>query len=502
MRPRNTLLLLLVLAALGAYVYWVDLPREKREAETKHLVDVDKTKISKVALDYPDRSIVIEKTGEHWRITKPIDADADDTALNNMVAAIATAEVTRTLEDVADKLPSYGLDKPVVTATLTASDGTAVPPIKIGKTTQVGYSSYVQKGDDPKVYITGAAFQAGMKKELKDLRDKSVIAFEDPEVQKIELTRPDQTIAVEREGDGDHWKITAPAPYRADDAEMRSLLASLRGVRATDFASDDPAADLSTYGLIAPRLGISVSLGKDRAQKTLRFGETQDKDGKKAVYAKRGESPTVYAIPEFSLKNLDKDLTTLRDKTVLAFDKEKAAKLTVTRKDGAGFVLAKRDGAWHVEGPGDGVERAPTVTRFLDDLAGLKGNEIVAEHGVDFGRFGLTAPDLTVGVEDASGAALGTLIGSIGTGGPSAGADATSYVAAQGTDVVYGVKPFVYTRLDKKVADFRERPATPLPSGAGIATPAAPSAGLGAAGDEQAGDEDTGDQEDPGDGEP
>ena len=33
MRPRNTLLLLLVLVGLGAYLYWVELPHQKSQAE-------------------------------------------------------------------------------------------------------------------------------------------------------------------------------------------------------------------------------------------------------------------------------------------------------------------------------------------------------------------------------------------------------------------------------------------------------------------------------------
>ncbi len=363
----------------------------------------------------------------------------------------------------------------------------------------------MQKGDDPKVYITGAALHSGMKKDVKDLRDKSVIAFQDPEVQKLEIARADGTIDVER--DGERWNVTAPAQYRADDAEMRSLLASLRGVRASDFASDDPAADLGAYGLATPKLKVSVWLGKDRAQKTLLLSDVQDKDGKKLVYAKRGESPTVYAIPEYSLKSLDKSLATLRDKTVLAFDKDKAAKITVTRKDGAGFVLSKHDGAWHIDTPGEGTERAPTVTRFVEDVAGLKGSEIVAEHGVDLATFGLASPDVRIAVEDDGGKSLGTMIGSIGTGGSRADASATSYLAAVGEDVVYGVKPFVYGRIDKKAADFRERPATPRPSGSGVATPAAaaPGAfdahdlgGMPAAGGDDA-DQDDGGADDAGD---
>ena len=58
MRPRNTLLLLLVLLALGGYLYWVELPGQKREAEAKKFVGLEKDAVTAIALDYPDRSVI------------------------------------------------------------------------------------------------------------------------------------------------------------------------------------------------------------------------------------------------------------------------------------------------------------------------------------------------------------------------------------------------------------------------------------------------------------
>jgi hypothetical protein len=112
-RPRNTLLLLLVLLALGAYLYWVELPGQEREAEAKKLVTLKKDAVTGMTLAYPDRTIVLEKTADgQWRLTQPVAADADEAVVNNMLTAIESAEVSRTLDDVGDKLASYGLAPP------------------------------------------------------------------------------------------------------------------------------------------------------------------------------------------------------------------------------------------------------------------------------------------------------------------------------------------------------------------------------------------------------
>ena len=112
MRPRNTLLLLLVLAALGAYLYWVELPHEKTQAEQKRLLTFEKDKVASVTLEYPDHTISLARDAEkHWRLVKPIEAPADDAAANNLVTAVADAQVTRTLDDIGDKLASYEIGR-------------------------------------------------------------------------------------------------------------------------------------------------------------------------------------------------------------------------------------------------------------------------------------------------------------------------------------------------------------------------------------------------------
>src|SRR5262249_34764675 len=157
---------------------------------------------------------------------------------------------------------------------------------------------------------------------------------------------------------------------------------------------------------------------------------------------------------------------TLRDKTVLPFAKDQAARIVVTRKDGNGFTLAKRDDGWHIEDPGEGTERAPTITRFLDDVAGFKGSDIISEDPkVDLREYGLATPDMIVVVSGADGKPIGTLIGARGPE-PAGDPNAKAFVSAVGSGIVYVVKPFVYDRIDKKRADFRDAPK-PSPGASG-----------------------------------
>ena len=120
-------------------------------------------------------------------------------------------------------------------------------------------------------------------------------------------------------------RITSPAEYPADSAEVRALLASLRGLRADEFVSDDAGADLKPFGLTEPQLRIAVWIGKDAAQKTLLLGAFKDDDkNKKSIYAKRAELPSVVTLPDYAFKNLDKDKDGLLTREEFAaFQKQK-----------------------------------------------------------------------------------------------------------------------------------------------------------------------------------
>ena len=75
--------------------------------------------------------------------------------------------------------------------------GQPLPDLKVGKTTAVSFSTYVQRADQPKIYLTGSAFNTGMDKQVKDLRDKKIVEFKEDDVSRIALRGPDGDVGWE-----------------------------------------------------------------------------------------------------------------------------------------------------------------------------------------------------------------------------------------------------------------------------------------------------------------
>lgn len=480
MRFRSTFLLLLLLAGLGAYVYWVERPKAEQEAKKKTLFELKADDVTEVTLTFPDREIALKKSGDEWRLTKPIETAADATTAKNLVSAIADCEVKKELTDASSDLSQYGLDKPFVTLNVQLKDR-ALPATLVGKNTPIGFSTYVQKADDKKILLTNAAFRSGLDKQAKDLRDKTIVNFTDDDVHGLEITADGKDIALVRK-DGT-WSIERPGAYPADATAVRSFLSTLRSMRAVDFPDDHPT-DLSRYGLDAPQLRLRLLLGKDNAEKQILIGSKAT--DKKEPYVQTSGVPTVYTVSDWVLRDLNKTVTDFRDKTLLTFDRDKAGSLEVRRKDGGRFKLLRGDDKqWRADGV-EGKPAATVISQYLGDVHDLKGYEIVTDEPGDLAQYGLDQPLLALTVVGDDGKPVGTVLIAER---PSTEGKKEFAAMTEGGHTVFLVRDYLVTRLNKQPQDFVEKPTPTVNAGA---TP--PAAALGGDQGAPVGDEPLGDE--------
>jgi hypothetical protein len=468
---RNTLALAVLFLVLGGYVYFIENPRHQEATEQKKLVRFKPDDASEITLTYSDKQIVLKKTGAGWRMHKPIEVDADQVAVSNLIRAVADAEIKRTLEGGGTSLEVYGLDKPEAIVSIGLSDGTKLPSIRVGKTAPVGFSAYAQLEGTSDVKLVPSVLQTGMKREVKDLRSKTILDFQDADVQQVEITTPQSTIHLARQGDG--WALDKPLRAKADATEVTSFLSSLRGARAEEFV--DAPSGLGEYGLDAPRQKVSVLTGKELTRQELWIGAEQAKDSKNVLWVKRPDSDVVYGVGTWTWNGLNKQANAFRDKTVLPFDMASVGSIEVTRRDGETYRLVKEsapsseptptpsstpsaEASWKVDGVKD--SNAASIRDLVADLHGLKGYEIAAEKPDDLGQYGLAQPELTFSLIDGGGKPIGRIL----AGQVTDGSKTEAYAMAEGGDVVLHLRGYLYEHIDKKKADLSTASPTPSPT--------------------------------------
>lgn len=446
--------MLVVLLGLGAYVYFVELPKAKQDAEKPTVLTFEKGAVDTLTLTYLGREISLQQTavGE-WNLTAPIQAKADDTAVNNMLTTIVDEEVTRSLtpEEPVD-LALYGLAQPPVVLRIALQDGTTLPKVSIGKDTPVGFSAYVQKEGDPQLHLTRQAFRLGLIKEVKELRDKTVLPFERDSVTRIAINISETSIVLAKADDD--WAFEHPAPYAVDASAVQTYLSTLEGIRAEDFV-EQPLLDLSAFGLDPAQLTVSLHLGED-TKRTLSVGGEKSVDaGTTQRYLKRDDGETLYLVRAGLLKDLNKSVTDFRDKAVVSIPEGKITQVVVTRQGGAGFTLSRgEENAWKIDRKSEGTLKTATLGQFITDLRELRGFEIAADSPEDLSLYGLDNPTVTLVATDEAGEKLATVF----LGQTTQEETEKHFAMRAGGETVFTLRDYVFSRFDKNPEDFWEKP--------------------------------------------
>ena len=407
-----------------------------------------------LTLTYPEREIRLQQTAAgEWDITAPIQAKADDTAMNNMLTTIVDEEVTRSLtpEEPVD-LALYGLAQPPVVLRIALQDGTTLPKVSVGKDTPIGFSAYVQKEGDPQLHLTRQAFRLGLTKEVKELRDKTVLPFERDRVTRIALNTSETSIVLSRTDAG--WAFENRASYAVDATAVQTYLSTLEGMQAEDFV-EQPLLDLPAFGLDPAHLTVSLHLGED-TKRTLSVGDEKSVEaGTTQRYLKRDDGETLYLVRTGLLKDLSKSVTDFRDKAVVNIPEGKITQVVVTREGREGFTLSRgEENAWEIDRKSEGTLKTATLSQFVADLRELRGFEIAADNPEDLSLYGLDNPTITLVAADEAGENLATVLL-----GQTVQEETEKHFAMQeGGKTVFTLRDYVFSRFDKNPEDFWEKP--------------------------------------------
>lgn len=462
---------LAVLLCLGLYVYFVELPKAREDAAAKTLLRLEADEIDTLTLTYPDREIRLQQTDTgKWNLTAPIETKADDTTVNNLVNTVTTEEITRSLTpDEEAGIALYGLDAPLVLLDVTLSDGTKLPRVSVGKDTPVGFSVYVQKAGDEQLHLTRQAFRLGLTKEVKELRDKRVLPFDRDHVHRITIGTPAGEVVLSKTDAGEEeeaeWTFAAPAgvdseetlsapPFRVDDGAVRTYLSTVETMRAEDFI-EEPLLDMTEFGLDPARLTLRLGLPDDESR-TLYVGtERSGENGGAQRYVRRHDGETLYLVRAGVLDDLSKTVRDFRDKTVADLAADTVHTVRVTRADESGFTITRGpEDTWEIDHTADGALKTASLKQFVDDLADLRGFEIVADDPEDLSIYGFQEPALTLAALNEDGETLATVL----LGKATQDGTERRFAMQAGGVTVYGLREYVFARFDKRPEDFWEPP--------------------------------------------
>ena len=195
-------------------------------------------------------------------------------------------------------------------------------------------------------------------------------------------------IHVVREDDG--WKIVEPIETEGDKGSINAIANMFGWAKIERSISDDPS-EYAEFGL-DPVRGKMIVIHEDGTD-TLYLGDKSPIGS--YVFARKSGAPTVF-LTTTSLKTyIEKKLFDLRDKRVLAFEKNQVRAIHLKNGHGS-FELEKEGGKWHLKKPMDTRADETEVNKILNRLNSARAKEFVEEEPSDLKKYGLHRPKVSV----------------------------------------------------------------------------------------------------------
>ncbi|MBA3295847.1 MAG: DUF4340 domain-containing protein [Acidobacteria bacterium] len=382
---RSLLVLLVALAGLGAYLYFVEMKREPGEPADKRakVFAVEAEKIDELTIRSESRDqTTLRKNGTEWQVVAPADggpSSVDGAEVSGITTNLATLEEQRVVEDNAQDLKEFGLAEPRIEVAFKA--GGVEQKLQIGAKTPTGSDLYAKVAGKARVFLISSFLDSTFNRRTFDLRDKTALKVDADKVDGLEVTTPDGTLRFAKVNG--NWQLTAPAETRTDVVAISGLVSRLGTAQMKSIAS---GSDLKEYGLDTP--AATLRIGSGSSQATLLIGKAAEEG---TVYAKDGARPTVFTIESAIAEDVKKKAGDYRQKDLFDARAFNTTRVEITRA--AQTVVFEQSGeAWKQMSPSAKDADATKVGALLSAITGARATAFLAKAPV-------VNPELTVALK-------------------------------------------------------------------------------------------------------
>jgi hypothetical protein len=411
MKTRNTLVLLVLLLGLFAYLKWVDPSFEgtdAKEGKKGKPVQVDRDSVTAVTIRNSEGSLQLTKAADgNWLIETPVKDRADSLAISTLFTSLESLRMDAVPAGKGGGLADYGLTKGDVSIKV---NGKNPVELLIGKDTAIEGKVYMRIEGKDTAYVAAKELRDQAAKGVKDWRDRKLSDLTAAQVNKVILKTSKGEIEAEKTSN--HWSLVRPFKGRADDQKLMDLISNTTAPRIEDFVAD--TKDLGAFGLNEPRATVTfhadgvkdpVVLQIGNAKKTDKPQEKKDGDPEepatppppKHVYVKLSTREGVFTIPAAIESLLETQPNDLRDQNLMRVQPDMVDRITLEAPGRGKIILGRNGEEWVRKGDkSDTPVNGGAANKLLSDLTTMKVTRFVADVAGDLKQYGLDAPVASV----------------------------------------------------------------------------------------------------------
>ncbi len=407
MKSKTTLILLVITAAVFAYMFFYERKApttEEAKRQAQNVVNFSREKIDGIVIQNGDDKIDLRRRDKKWRLETPIKEQADSSLIENLLLDLESWQKDATipakeLEADKGKLNEYGLSKPKLRLKLRGKD--APREILFGKDAALEGKMYVRLENSKETFLAAQSIKKEIEKKATEFRDRKLTDLITAQVSRVVLKTA--TGEMELQKKGDHWEIVKPLRARGDDQKIADLIAQMTTARIQQFVADD-RGDLHPYGLAEPRGSITLFAQDDKSAgrtdssrgeqgQMLQIGGAAEKE-KDQVYVRFSARAFVYTLPKKIEEILNTKPNDVRDRHLVRIDTNILDRITIDAPGKGKTVLARKEENWTIASGKNAPANSSEVRRLIDTLQNEQVTKFAEEVASDLPKYGLDKPQL------------------------------------------------------------------------------------------------------------
>jgi len=316
MKQKNTWVLLLALAVIITVIILLVREPDKntgREelSQPPPFAGLQLDQLAQVVVKTARADATLRRDGDHWVVEEFDDFPADLPALEAAILALQNLELGDVVSENREKRATFQVDQSGIEVQLRGpgGEGDLKAHFFLGKPGTDYRHIYFRLADSDNVHLVDQQLRGRFDRGARTWRNRRPFSFAPEEVTALRLAAGDNGEPLSlRKNDEGGWVIEGDEPLPADTAKVELVARSFAQLAADDFP-EERAADLAVYGLDQPKWTYRADL-LDGSTHTLLVGSVDQDENR--LFAKRDDSPIVYILGKFRIRNLSKTVDEIR----------------------------------------------------------------------------------------------------------------------------------------------------------------------------------------------
>ncbi|MFM2295084.1 MAG: hypothetical protein RLZZ350_1497 [Verrucomicrobiota bacterium] len=328
-----------------------------------------------------------DATTKLWRMTRPLEARADNPRIADLLAKLQAAHVSAFVtDDPKADLEIYGLAPADFELTL-AHGETSLLTLQLGKSpTNKLEQAFVRRAGQPSIGLIAKEEFAAWRGSPEEFRDRHLVELAAAPFDEIEARGNSNFLL--RQDSNAVWRVVSPENFAADVVLVRDWLGALANLQITQFVKTvvtEP--DLPGYGLAPAAAQIFIRDGTN-AVTELAFSAPQA-GGK--VFARRADETSVYAVRPEELRKLATSAWQLRERALWNFSETNVTRLTLKQRGVTRELVHGATNQWSFAAGSEGIINTFAVEEAVHRLGQLGADAWLARGESERARFGFSA---------------------------------------------------------------------------------------------------------------